>query len=187
MRKLIESTFVSLDGDISRQLMHWAPPYWDDEYTEYESSLLFGADALVLGRATYEGFSATWPERSGTPYADRINGMPKYVASSTLTDTGGVWNATLLQGDAADAVEALKQQSGQNLLKFGTGSFSRTLAERGLIDEWHLWYFPVVAGTSDSIFDGLPVTHMRLLNTTSFASGIVVNVYAPGGAGRAQR
>ena len=179
MRKLIESTFISLDGDVSRELMQWGPRYWDDEYTAYESRLLFGADALVLGRGTYEGFSATWPERTGTPYADRINSMPKHVASTTLEDTGTVWNATLLKGEAPDAVAALKAQPGQGLLKFGTGSFTRTLLEHRLIDELHLWRFPVIAGTSDSIFDGLPVTHLQLLDVTTFESGIVVQVYGP--------
>ena len=69
MRKLIESTFISLDGDISHELMNWAPPYWDDEHHEYEGKLLFSADALVLGRETYDAFSVSWPERSGDPYA----------------------------------------------------------------------------------------------------------------------
>ena len=179
MRKLIESTFISLDGDVSRELMQWGPRYWDDEYTEYESRLLFGADALVLGRGTYQGFSATWPERTGTPYADRINGMPKYVASTTMEETSHPWNATLLEGEAADAVAALKAEPGQGLLKFGTGSFTRTLLEHRLIDELHLWRFPVIAGTSDSIFEGLPVTHLELLDVTTFGSGIVVQVYGP--------
>jgi dihydrofolate reductase len=105
------------------------------------------ADALVLGRGTYEGFSATWPECTGTPYADRINGMPKYVASTTMEATSHPWNATLLEGEAADAVAALKAERGQALLKFGTGAFTRTLLEHRLIDELHLWRFPVIDGS----------------------------------------
>ena len=73
----------------------------------------------------------------------------------------------------------LKQQPGANLLKFGTGSFSVTLMQHGLIDELHLWRFPVIAGTADSIFDGLPLTHLQLLDTTTFGSGIVVQVLGP--------
>ena len=179
MRKLIESTFVSLDGDISQKLMDWGPNYWDDEYMAYAQKLLFSADALVLGRETYEGFSTTWPQRSGDAYSDRINGMPKHVASRTLSDTDSVWNGQLLEGDAAEAVAALKAQPGEALLKFGTGSFTRTLVEHGLIDEFHFWIFPVVAGTSDSMFEGLPLTHLQLLDTTTFASGVVVHVYGP--------
>jgi dihydrofolate reductase len=177
MRKLIESTFVTLDGDISQKLMDWAPAYWDDEHSAYESTLLFGADALVLGRETYDGFSRSWPQRSGDPYSDRMNSLPKHVASTTLTET--TWNATVLPGDAAEAVAELKQAPGEDLLKFGTGSFSRTLVENGLIDELHLWRFPVIAGTSDSIFDGLAVTHLELLDTTTFGSGVVVQVFGP--------
>ena len=85
MRKLVESTFVTLDGRISNP-QDWSPPYWDEEHNAYASKLLFAADALLLGRATYEGFVQAWPERSGDPYADRINAMPKYVASRTLRD-----------------------------------------------------------------------------------------------------
>lgn len=105
--------------------------------------------------------------------------MPKYVASNTLTDTENVWNGTLLEGDAAEAVARLKESPGQDLLKFGTGSFTRTLVEHGLIDEFHFWNFPVIAGTSDSMFEGLPLTHLRLLDATTFESGIVVQVYGP--------
>ena len=83
------------------------------------------ADALLLGRKTYEGFAEAWPQRSGDPYTDKINAMPKHVASRTLEHT--TWNASILEGDAATAVAELKRQEGENLLKFGSGSFSKTL------------------------------------------------------------
>lgn len=177
MRKLIESTFISLDGDTSKRLMDWAPPYWDDEHASYERRLLFDADALVLGRATYDGFRESWPSRAGDAYADRMNALPKYVASHTVTET--TWNASVLHGDGAEAVADLKRHSGGNLLKFGTGAFSRALMKRGLIDELHLWFFPVAAGVSDSVWEGLDVTHLQRLDTTVFRSGIVVQVYGP--------
>ena len=129
MRKLVESTFVTLDGSISDP-QTWSPPYWDDEHAAYASKLLFAADALVLGRATYEGFAAAWPSRSGDPYTDRINDMPKHVASRTLRET--TWNATVLEGDAAEAIAALKAEDGGDLLKFGTGELDRALLEHGL-------------------------------------------------------
>ena len=84
MRKLVESTFVTLDGVIDSP-QEWSPPYWDEEHAAYASKLLFAADALLLGRATYEGFAEAWPQRSGDAYTDRINEMPKHVASRTLT------------------------------------------------------------------------------------------------------
>ena len=176
MRKLVESTFVSLDGSIENP-QNWSPPYWDDEHAAYASTLLFGADALVLGRATYEVFAQAWPSRSGGPYTDRINSMPKYVASNTLDEA--TWNATILRGDAVEAVAELKEQPGEGLLKFGTGELSRALLERKLVDEYHFWLFPVLAGSGRRLFEGVDVTHLQLVDETRFGSGIVVLVYAP--------
>jgi dihydrofolate reductase len=176
MRKLVESTFVSLDGVVSNP-QEWSPPYWDDEHASYARKLLFSADALLLGRATYEGFAQAWPSRSGDEYSDRINAMPKYVASRTLEET--TWNATIIEGDVAEGVAKLKGEPGDDLLKFGTGELDRTLLEHGLLDELHLWIFPVVAGAGTRLRVDLETTHLRLVDSTRFASGIVVNAYAP--------
>ena len=176
MRKLVESTFVTLDGTISAPQV-WGPPYWDDEHHAYARSLLFAADALLLGRETYEGFAAAWPSRSGD-MADRINSLPKHVASTTLTET--TWNATLITGDVADAVAALKQQPGKDILKYGTGELDRTLMEHGLVNEFHFWLFPVIAGSGEGFLEGIDTTHLKLVDTTPFASGIVVLTYTPG-------
>ncbi|PZG13074.1 dihydrofolate reductase family protein [Nonomuraea aridisoli] len=177
MRKLIESTFVTLDGVISSPHV-WGPPYWNEEHNEYAGKLLFGADALLLGRETYEGFAQAWPARTGDPYADRINSLPKYVASTTLKEADA-WNGTLIQGDVATAVAELKRQPGENILKFGTGELDRTLIAHDLVDEFHFWTFPTIAGSGDRLLDGLDVTHLRLLETTRFESGIVVLTYGP--------
>ena len=176
MRKLVESTFVTLDGSISDP-QTWSPPYWDEEHAAYASKLLFAADALVLGRATYEGFAAAWPSRSGDPYTDRINDMPKHVASRTLRET--TWNATVLEGDAAEAIAALKAEDGGDLLKFGTGELDRALLEHGLLDELHLWVFPVLVGSGQRLIEGIPTTHLELVDTTRFGSGIIANTYTP--------
>jgi len=176
MRKLVESTFVTLDGVISSP-EKWGPPYWDDEHNSYAHDLLFASDALLLGRATYEGFAEAWPSRTGDEYSDRINSLPKYVASTTLQETG--WNATLITGDVADEVAELKRKPGENILKFGTGRLDRALMERNLVDEFHFWFFPVVAGSGERLLDGIDVTHLKLVSTTPFASGIVVLTYAP--------
>lgn len=128
MRKLVESTFVSLDGVIADTIPStapkaspekWGSPYWDDEHAAYAHKLLFESDALLLGRATFEGFAAAWPPRSGE-FADRVNSLPKYVASRTLEEPLE-WNATLIKGDPVEEVAGLKQQSGLNILKYGTG------------------------------------------------------------------
>ena len=176
MRKLVESTFMTLDGVIESP-QEWSPPYWDDEHAAYARKLLFAADALLLGRATYEGFAQAWPARSGDEYTDRINAMPKYVASRTLQEA--TWNATVIQGDVADEVERLKREPGVDILKFGTGELDRPLLANGLIDELHVWVFPVLVGKGQGLIDGIETTHLNLVETTRFASGIVVLTYAP--------
>ena len=146
MRKLIESTFVSLGGVIGDPQV-WCPPYLDSDHGAYANQLLSGADALVLGRRTYEGFSAAYPHMGadGRPMAmrgfiDRMNALPKYVVSNTLRET--TWNATVVSGDVAGAIATLKAQPGQNLLKYGTGPLDRLLMERKLVDEYHILGLP---------------------------------------------
>lgn len=175
MSKLIESTFATLDGVISEPEV-WGPPYWNEEHQNYSMELLFDADALLLGRETYETFAQVWPEQSGNPYTDRINALPKHVASRTLSET--TWNAEIVADDAAQRVAQLKSE-GVRLLKFGTGELDRTLLTDGLVDELHLWVFPVIAGSGDRLLDGLAVTHLKLLGSTTFDSGIVVHRYGP--------
>jgi dihydrofolate reductase len=175
MRKLVESTFMTLDGEIQSP-HHWSPPYWDDEHAAYATKLLFAADALLLGRVTYEGFVEAWPSRTGD-YADRINRLPKYVASNTLEEA--TWNATVLQGDVAEEVARLKREPGENILKFGTGELDRTLIANGLVDEFHFWVFPILAGSGHGFIEGIELTHLDLVDTTRFGSGIVVLTYAP--------
>jgi len=175
MGKLIESTFVTLDGIISSP-QKWGPPYWNDEHAKYAHDLLFAADALLLGRETYEGFAKAWPSRTGDDYSDRINSLPKYVASTTLKEA--TWNATIIEGDVADKVAELKQQSGQNILKFGTGELDRTLLDHNLVDEFHFWLFPVTVGSGTRLLDGIETTLM-LVETTTFSTGIVVLKYQP--------
>ena len=103
--------------------------------------------------------------------------MPKHVASRTLEHT--TWNASILEGDAPTAVAELKRQEGENLLKFGSGSFSKTLLEHGLIDELHLWIFPVLAGGGQRLIEGIQPLHLQLAETTPFSTGLVVNTYTP--------
>ena len=175
-RKLVESTFVTLDGVISDPQV-WGSPYWDDQHKAYATGLMENAHALLLGRRTYENFASAWPSRSGDPYTDKINSMPKYVASRTLTEA--TWNSSIVHGEVADEVAALKRQTGGDLLKFGTGELDRTLLAHRLVDEYHFWMFPVIAGGGQSLLDGISPTHLNLTNVTRFRSGIVVLTYAP--------
>src|SRR5687767_4303962 len=178
MRKLVESTFVTLDGVIDSP-QRWSGPYWDDEHNKYSRDMLFAADALLLGRVTYETFAEAWPSRPSDDFTDRINRLPKHVASKTLKQSDMKWNATLIKGDVADEVAKLKQQPGQNILKYGTGELDHTLMRHNLVDEFHFWLSPVAAGSGQHLFEGIEMTHLKLVDTTTFKSGIVVLVYTP--------
>ena len=118
--------------------------------------------------------AASWPGRPGE-FADKINSMPKHVASRTLSET--TWNASLIEGDAAAGIAALKEQDGGDLIKYGTGELDKTLVAHQLVDELHFWLFPVVAGKGSRLFDGLDLTTLKLVDTSRFQSGIVVLVY----------
>ena len=181
MRKLVGSTFITLDGVISDPQV-WSPPYWDEEHFAYAQGLLADADAMLLGRRTYEGFAPAWQSRAGDPFADRMNAMPKHVASRTRTELD--WNATVIPGDLAEGVRALKAQDGGTIVKYGTGEVDAVLLEAGLLDELHLWVFPVVAGDGERLLPGIATTHLALVDTAVFSSGIVVHVLAPSSASR---
>ena len=187
MRKLIESTFVTLGGDISAP-QDWGARYlFGPEQDAYARELLFGADALVLGRKTYEGLSAGYTamaadEAGGGPMADFVatmNAIPKYVASTTLNSVG--WNATLLAADVAAHVAELKRQPGNYLLKYGTGPLDRVLLGSGLLDELRIWIVPVTTGPGQRLFDGVADLRLTLTQTRTFASGVVLLTYVPEG------
>ena len=99
------------------------------------------------------------------------------MASRTLSEA--TWNATVIQGDVAEAVAELKQEPGESILKYGTGELDRTLLAHGLLDELHFWVFPVLAGSGQRLIDGIETTHLKLVETTRFGSGIVVLTYTP--------
>jgi dihydrofolate reductase len=177
MRKLVEATFVSLDGVIEAP-ERWAMPFFAGAKDHFISELN-RFDAFLLGRVTYEKFAATWSQIKGDPYFDRINSLPKFVASTTLKDT--TWNATLLQGDTAEAVRRLKRQPGKDIVKYGTGSFDRTLIEHGLIDEFHFSIFPVALGTGRRLFEGVSpnLPKLKLTGTKALSNGVVALTYVP--------
>ncbi len=177
MRKLIESTLVSLDGVTE------APERWvnfDAEATAYSMEELGNYDAFVMGRVTYEQLSAYWGQTAGDPYLDRINAMPKYVASRSLTQTA--WNATLLGPDPANAIARLKDQPGKDLIKYGTSRLDDTLVRDHLIDEFRFWIRPVVAGAGQRLFEDVDTSglHLRLTGERRLGNGSVILTYAPG-------
>jgi dihydrofolate reductase len=176
MRKLVEYNHLSIDGRFSGDAF-WAAQMKvapNDNHFAYQLQLLESAAGLVLGRATYQGFAATWPTMTGD-LADKLNSLPKYVASTTLTET--TWNAEVLPGNAIDAVAKLKESGSGTLVKYGNGAFSRALIEAGLLDELHLSISPFVAGSGESLLSGISATPMNLTGMTEIGNGAVMLTY----------
>jgi dihydrofolate reductase len=176
MRKLIESTHVALGGEVGS--LDWAYPYLDDEHMRYATELLTGADALLLGRRTYQGLSAAYTAMASNAFVDRMNLIPKFVASATLTQAD--WNATVIPGDVADFVAEWKRQPGGNLVKYGNGPLDRVLMANNLIDEFHLLLTPVAAGSGQHLFEEIKGgPQLSLADVRRFASGVLVLIYTP--------
>ena len=180
MRKIINSTYISLDGVIEAPHM-WPPTGPDDELAgTIQTDLLLACDAVLMGRRTYDGFAPVWPTRSGDPYSDRINTMPKYVVSSTLRDPEWA-NTTVISGDPVEEIRRLKEQPGQDIVQYGFGRLSHALMNHGLLDVLRLWVHPLFVGKGapdDLIYRDAPTTMFELRDTTPLRSGIVVLSYA---------
>ena len=178
MRKVIVSEFVSLDGVMENP--GWTFQFGSKEQEQFKFDELFACDALLLGRVTYSGFAAAWPkmqEQTGA-YGERMNSMPKYVASRTLTEME--WNANLIQGDLAEEVGRLKREAGQDVLVFGSCELVHALTELDLVDEYRLMVFPIVLGGGKRVFrEGGEKKILKLVESKSFASGVVVLSYEP--------
>jgi len=138
VRKIINSTYITLDGAIE------GPHLWpslgrpsDERAEQIQTDLLLSCDGLLMGRRTYDGFAPVWPTRSGDPYSDRINAMPKYVVSTTLKDPEWT-NTNVIDGDVVAQITRLKQAAGKDIVQYGFGAVSRLLLEHGLLDELRL-------------------------------------------------
>jgi dihydrofolate reductase len=178
MRRLKLAMYVSLDGVVEDP--SWTMPYWDDQLSTIQYDYLFASDALVLGRVTYEGFAAAWPTMEDTgDFGEKMNSMPKYVASRTLDR--GEWNAEIMQGDVAAEVAKLKAQPGGDLLIYGSGDLVDELTRHGLIDEYRLMVHPVVVGAGKRIFNGGETTKLELADTVTTGTGVVVATYTLAG------
>ncbi|MDO7886338.1 dihydrofolate reductase family protein [Hymenobacter cheonanensis] len=177
MRKVIAAVYLTLDGVMENPT--WTGPYFNDELARAQHALLFASEALLLGRVTYEGFAAAWPDVTDEQgFADRMNTMPKFVASRTLA--AATWHATLLAGDAPAAVAALRQQPGQNLLLYGSGQLADTLRQHNLIDEYRLMVFPVVRGRGQRFFrEGSAPTDFVLTDSQRTSTGVSLLTYHP--------
>ena len=177
MRSIIVSEYMALDGVIEAPM--WTTPFWSDEIAKFKFDELFASDALLLGRVTYQGFAQAWPSMSDPQgFADRMNNLPKYVPSTTLDEA--TWNAELIKENVVAAINALKEQPGENILVYGSGKLVRTLLDNNLVDELHILLYPVVVGAGQRLFDeGSQPQGLTLTESRSFASGVVLLSYHP--------
>jgi dihydrofolate reductase len=174
MSKLVVSEFVTLDGVMEDpggsegfDRGGWAFKFErGPEGDKFKLDEALAADALLLGRKTYEGFAEAWPSRTDEiGFADKMNTMPKFVVSTTLDEPE--WNnSTVIKGDVAAEISRLKQQPGQDLLVYGSGELLGTLLEHDLVDELRLMVFPVVLGGGKRLFaDGAGMSGFKLAET----------------------
>jgi dihydrofolate reductase len=180
MRKIIVEAEVSLDGIMGGDNMDfWKQifSFHSADVQQYLDELLHMAGGLLSGRKTYEGFAQVWPTREGK-MADTINAMPKHVASRTLKEPLE-WNASLIKGDVAKAIEKLKQEPGKDLVQYGVGELTLTMLQHGLVDDLRILVFPFVFGEGPRIFERMNVHTLKLLDTKTFDSGVVALRYQP--------
>lgn len=179
MRKIISSTYVTLDGVIEAP-QNWLFPFWNEEIEKYATDQLWSSDALLMGRETYQVFADSWPTRPGE-FAARMNSLPKYVVSTTLEKVE--WHNSQLIKDSqrvGEEVARLKQQPGQNILLYGTGRLAHALMQHGLLDELQLWICPVVVGSGERLFkNATDVPPLKLVETKQFRTGVIILSYQP--------
>jgi dihydrofolate reductase len=180
MRRIVNSTYISLDGVIvDPQDWPTLPNKDDGTGNRIQTELILDCDAVLMGRGTYEAFAGVWEGRSGDPYTDRINAITKYLVSTTLKDPSWA-NTVVIEQDPVDEIERLKSTPGKDIVQYGFGSLSHAMMRRGLIDELRLWVHPFFVGDgglghllyrdgSNTLFD--------LAGTQPLTSGIVVLTY----------
>ena len=176
MGKIFAVEYVTLDG-VFEEPGVWSGPYFDETLINFQRDNLFECDGLLLGRVTYDGFSKAWPEMEAETgdFGVRMNAIPKWVASTTLTEP--TWNASVLDGDVPTAVAALKEQD-LTLMVAGSATLVETLRADGLIDEYRLMIYPVVAGSGRRLFpDGAAQGSLKLTDASTTDSGVIVARY----------
>jgi len=191
--QLTLTTFLSLDGvmqgpggpaeDPSGGFKQggWMVPYADEAMDRFVTDWFAAADAFLLGRTTYEIMAGYWPQVTDDEVARKLNGLPKYVVSRTLDKV--MWNnSTQIKDDPVEEVIRLKGEAGQELQVHGSGKLAQTLIRHGLIDEYRLWFHPVVLGRGKRLFaEGQPPIALKLIETKTTGTGVVIHVYQPAG------
>jgi dihydrofolate reductase len=185
MARVVVSEFISLDGVMQApggepgyRHSGWVMKFPDPEQFKYKLAEVLAHETLLLGRKTYEGFAAAWPSRTGE-FADKMNSMPKYVASTTLKSAE--WsNSTVLRNNVPEAVAKLKAQPGGDILVVGSRTLVNTLKQHDLIDEYRLMVFPIVLGSGMRLFDeSEDAATLKLVDTRPLANGATILTYHP--------
>jgi dihydrofolate reductase len=169
MGTLTTTCFITLDNVIEEP-HRWSGAYFSDETGRLNDAVLQAADAMVLGRDTYEGFAAAWPQRAGDPFADKFNAMPKYVVSTTLESAD--WNnTTILDADPFARIREIK--GSQNVLTWGSAQLVQGMLAEGLVDELVLLYSPVVLGAGKRLFAEGARHDLRVVESTPLEGGML--------------
>jgi dihydrofolate reductase len=173
--KIVVSMYLSLDGVMEEPA--WTMPYWNDELAKFQSDVNLASDALLLGRVTYEGFAAAWPNTKEEPGsgADRMNSMPKYVTTTTLEEPQ--WNASFIKKNIVEEVTKLKRGTDHQYLIYGSGQLTRTLMEHNLIDDYHFIVHPVVLGKGKRLFIEQGQRDLKLIDVKTTSSGVAILSY----------
>jgi dihydrofolate reductase len=193
MRKMVSTTFVTLDGimqapggpgeDDSGGFTSggWSVNYWDDAMGLVMGEIFAKQPELLLGRKTYEIFAAHWPNAKDDPGADVLNSAKKYVVSRTLDRVE--WNnSTLIKGDVVKEITRLKKIDGRELQVHGSSNLLQTLLKHNLVDEMHLWIFPVAIGNGKRLFgEGTNPSSFKLVDSQTATTGVIIATYAQSG------
>lgn len=190
MRKLIVSEFVSLDGvmqapggvdeDLDGGFKHggWTIPYWHDDIGVHFFQAMSECDTFLLGRKTWQGHAIFETMEEGDPFGDVMKAKQKYVVSTTLQSADAWRNSTIIRQNVVEEVRKLKQQSGENIYTDGSSVLVHTLAQHNLVDEYSLLVYPLVLGSGKRVFPADMRIDMKLVETKSFPTGVVLMRYA---------
>jgi dihydrofolate reductase len=191
MRQVVVFNNITLDGVIQApgrvdedqrggfQYGGWGEPFGAMQSPEAGESMS-GFGALLLGRRTYEGLYAYWPKQTNNPFTEVLNKMPKYVVSTTLQEPLPWSNSLLLKGDLSEAVNALKQEEGSNLVVMGSGKLIQSLMKHNLVDKYVLLIHPLVLGSGQRLFadDGTQAS-LKLISAKATSNGVIVATHVP--------
>jgi dihydrofolate reductase len=176
VRRLVVTQFMSLDGVVEDPA--WTFPYWNDEIARFKGEETSASDALLLGRVTYEGFAAVWPQ-SEDEGADYFNNVRKYVVSETLEGPLEWNNSRLIKGDVVEQIADLKRRDGEDITVHGSANLVQTLMRHDLVDRYRLLVYPLVVGGGKRLFGEDTTANLKLLESRSFGSGVVALIYEP--------